>query len=108
MKINYRLEKKNKLDKTGNIRLDSHYNGKRFRYFIGIHLEKKLWSCNKQRLKSSAANSSSFNQRLNDIKIGLEKTERPIFLCRTDERTDGHPTTPLGKPVNLQSVTQIK
>ena len=73
MKINYRLEKKNKLDKTGNIRLDSHYNGKRFRYFIGMHLEEKLWSCNKQRLKSSATNSSSFNQRLNDIKIGLEK-----------------------------------
>ena len=73
MKINYRLEKKNKLDKTGNIRLDSHYNGKRFRYFVGIHIEEKLWSFNKQRLKSSATNSSSFNQRLNDIKIGLEK-----------------------------------
>ena len=57
----------------GNIRLDSHYNCKRFRYFIGMHLEEKLWSCNKQRLKSSATNSSSFNQRLNDIKIGLEK-----------------------------------
>ena len=67
MKVNFRLYKKKKYDKKGFVRMDFSYNTKRFRYFIGLSIESKLWSTKKQCIKSSASNSLEINKRLNHI-----------------------------------------
>jgi len=67
MKVNFRLYKKKKSDKKGFIRMDFSYNSKRFRYFLGLSIEAKLWSIKKQCIKSSASNSLELNKRLNYI-----------------------------------------
>ena len=72
MNINFRLEKKKKENNKGNIRIDFHYNGKRFRYFTGIIIKENLWNINRQRLKSSAGSSLEINQRLDNISRDLE------------------------------------
>lgn len=67
MKVNFRLNKKNKKDKNGFLRMDFSYSGKRFRYFLGISLQEKNWSNTKQRVKTSASNSLDINTRLSEI-----------------------------------------
>ena len=67
MKVNFRLHKKNKKDKTGFLRMDFSYTGKRFRYFVGINLIDKHWSNTKQRVKASVSNSLEINKRLSEI-----------------------------------------
>ena len=47
--------------------MDFSYNSKRFRYFLGLSIESKLWSVKKQCIKSSANNSLELNKRLNHI-----------------------------------------
>jgi len=67
MKVNFRLNKKNKKDKMGFLRMDFSYTGKRFRYFVGISLPENHWSNTKQRVKSSVSNSLEINKRLSEI-----------------------------------------
>jgi integrase len=67
MKINFRLNKKNKKDKTGFLRMDFSYTAKRFRYFVGISMPDHHWSNSKQRVKSSVTNSMEINRRLSEI-----------------------------------------
>ena len=67
MKINFRLGKRNKNEKKGVVRMDFSYNGKRFRKFLGISIDEKLWSHSKQRFKSSASNSLELNKRIETI-----------------------------------------
>ena len=67
MKVNFRLNKKNKKDKIGFLRMDFSYTGKRFRYFVGISLPENHWSNTKQRVKSSVSNSLEINKRLSEI-----------------------------------------
>ena len=67
MKVNFRLNKKNKKDKIGFLRMDFSYTGKRFRYFVGISLLENHWSNTKQRVKSSVSNSLEINKRLSEI-----------------------------------------
>ena len=76
MKVNFRLNKKNKKDKTGFLRMDFSYTGKRFRYFLGISLPENHWSNTKQRVKSSASNSLEMNKRLSEI---AEETIRVYY-----------------------------
>ena len=67
MKVKFRLNKKNKKDKMGFLRMDFSYTGKRFRYFVGISLPENHWSNTKQRVKSSVSNSLEINKRLSEI-----------------------------------------
>ena len=67
MKVNFRLNKKNKKDKHGYLRMDFSYRGKRFRYFFGISLKENKWSSVKQRVKASATNALNINTRLSEI-----------------------------------------
>ena len=67
MKVNFRLNKKNKKDKIGFLRMDFSYTGKRFRYFVGISLPENHWSNTKQRVKYSVSNSLEINKRLSEI-----------------------------------------
>ena len=67
MKVNFRLHKKNKKDKTGFLRMDFSYTGKRFRYFVGISMPEDHWSNTKQRVKASVSNSLEINKRLSEI-----------------------------------------
>ena len=67
MKVNFRLNKKNKKDKSGFLRMDFSYTAKRFRYFVGISILEHHWSSTKQRVKSSVTNSMEINRRLNEI-----------------------------------------
>lgn len=76
MKVNFRLNKKNKKDKTGFLRMDFSYTGKRFRYFLGISLLENHWSNTKQRVKSSVSNSLEMNKRLSEI---AEETIRVYY-----------------------------
>ena len=73
MKINFRLNKKNKNDKTGFLRMDFSYTGKRFRYFFGISLPDNHWSNTKQRVKSSVSNSLEINKRLSEVEKDIVK-----------------------------------
>jgi hypothetical protein len=73
MKINFRLNKKNKNDKTGFLRMDFSYTGKRFRYFFGISLPDNHWSNTKQRVKSSVSNSLEINKRLSEVEKDIIK-----------------------------------
>jgi len=76
MKVNFRLHKKNKKDKTGFLRMDFSYTGKRFRYFVGISMPDHHWSISKQRVKSSVTNSMEINRRLNEI---IEETVKVYY-----------------------------
>ena len=76
MKVNFRLNKKNKKDKTGFLRMDFSYTGNRFRYFLGISLPENHWSNTKQRVKSSVSNSLEMNKRLSGI---AEETVRVYY-----------------------------
>jgi integrase len=67
MKVNFRLHKKNKKDKTGFLRMGFSYTGKRFRYFVGISMPDNHWSNTKQRVKASVSNSLEINKRLSEI-----------------------------------------
>ena len=73
MKVHFRLNKKNKKDKIGFLRMDFSYTGKRFRYFVGISLPDNHWSNTKQRVKSSVSNSLEINKRLSEVAKDIVK-----------------------------------
>ena len=68
MNVNFRIERKRKMDSQSNIRLDFTYKGNRFRKFIGIKVANNHWHNKKQRLK--ILNFEDFkNNRLTKPKI---------------------------------------
>lgn len=95
MKVHIRLFKKNKIHTYGNLRLECHTNGIRFRKFLGINISERNWNKNRQRLKSSSSNAFDINKRLvliisvvNKIYYELINDDIPICTSILNEKFD--------------------
>ena len=95
MNVNFRIERKSKMDSQSNIRLDFTYKGNRFRKFIGIKVTNNHWHNKRQRLKSSSADALTINKRLDvlekkliDIYYELLNINKPITNNVLSEKLD--------------------